>query len=412
MKRFGLRLPFPKSEAKVLAAMLLCSLGVRTALFPVQGCLTDLATFAAWFQAAAENSPHVFYDVVGWCDYPPLNVYVFWVFGSLAKWLSVNGTPFLTFFIKLPSTLFDVATSFLVFVFVRKRLDFNHSMMSAFAYAFNPATIFNVSIWGQYDAIYTFFLVLSVMFTLDSRFKLSITAFTLGVLAKPQSIALAPLIAFLLIRKRSWRVLITSAIILSAVTAVVVVPLRLNDPLGLLFNVYLKGYRGYPYTSLNAFNFWSFMGFWKSDAGTLFFLDFFKIGWIMFGAAVTFSLYYVYKSFRRSPEMSVVFTAFFLLFAFFMLPTRIHERYLFPVFAFLALMLPNVRDSRPIYGVLTFTYFTNLAYVLPFLNRGAYISDGDIFVWMIALINIAVFVYSVIFMAKNLKPRKTAGLTI
>jgi Gpi18-like mannosyltransferase len=123
----------------------------------------------------------------------------------------------------------------------------------------------------------------------------------------------------------------------------------------------------------------------------------------MFGAVTAFSLYYLHKRSHYTQEVPVLFSAFVLLFAFFMLPTRIHERYLFPVFVVLALMLPFLKETRPIYGVLTFTYFANLAYVLPFLNSGRNIPDGDPFVWIIASINLAAFVYTLFLMAKGLK---------
>ena len=391
---------FIEDETKVVVLVLLCSLGIRILFFPIQGCLTDLSTFGAWFHAAAENSPHLFYETVSWCDYPPFNVYIFWVFGSLAKWLSLFETSSLVYAIKLPSTLFDLATVFLIFIFLRRRLDLNSSLVATSFYAFNPATIFNASIWGQYDAIYTFFLILSLISILASKPKLSVTALTVGVLAKPQSIALAPLIAFLVIRKYDWKGIVHSALVSSAVVLIVTVPLKLSDPLGLLMKIYLKGYHGYPYTSLNAFNLWAFNGFWKSDAQAFFFLDLFEIGWIMFGAVTAFSLYYLHKRSHYTQEVPVLFSAFVLLFAFFMLPTRIHERYLFPVFATLALMLPFLKETRQIYAVLTFTYFANISYVLPFLNSGRYIQDADPFVLVIASINLTAFVYTLFLMAK------------
>jgi Gpi18-like mannosyltransferase len=400
---------FLKSETSIVICALLSSLAARIFLFPVQGCLTDLGTFATWFNAAAEHGPFVFYRVLGWCDYPPLNVYIFWTFGSLAKWLSLFGTPALAFILKLPSTLFDTATSGLIFVFLRKRLSFDSSLIAMSLYAFNPATIFNGSVWGQFDAIYTFFLILSLILILQSKPTLSVVAFTAAVLTKPQSIALAPLIAFLIVRKRSWKTIAASVFASAALILAVSAPLSPGNLADFLVYIYLKGYRGYPYTSLNAFNVWAFGGFWKSDAQTLLFLDFFKIGWIMFGALAVFSLYYLYKTSQRlqktdqGVEISVLFTAFVLMFGFFMLPTRIHERYLFPVFSVLTMMLPFARETRPLYVVLTFTYLSNLAYVLPFLNTGSYIPDWDLFVYVITAINLAAFVYTLLVMVKKLR---------
>jgi Gpi18-like mannosyltransferase len=318
------------------------------------------------------------------------------------------------YILKLPSTLFDTATAGLIFVFLRKRLSFDSSLAAASFYAFNPATIFNGSIWGQFDAIYTFFLILSLMLILESKPKLAIAAYTLGVLTKPQSIALAPLVVFLLLRKHDWRTIVVSVVISAGLILTVAAPLSLNNLMDFLVNIYLKGYKSYPYTSLNAFNIWAFGGFWKSDAQTLLFSDLFKIGWITFGILAAFSLYRLYRISQRlektsrTYEISVFFTAFVLLFGFFMLPTRIHERYLFPVFSVLAVMLPFARETRPLYGILTFTYLANLAYVLPFLNTGSFISDGDPFVIVIASINLAAFVYALILMIR--KPKTEEAL--
>ncbi len=386
----------------------MASLIARIFLFRIPGCGGDLAIFAAWFNAAAQHGPLVFYQVI-YCDYPPFNVYIFWTFGSLAKWLSLLGSSSLVYILKLPSTLFDTATAGLVFVFLRKRLSFDTSLIATAFYAFNPATIFNGSIWGQFDAIYTFFLILSIVLILDSKPKLSAAAFTTAVLAKPQSIALAPLIIFLLVRKHSWKTVAASVVTSAALIFIISAPVSLNNLADFLVNIYLTGYKSYPVTSANAFNLWALVGLWKSDAQTLLFLNLFQIGWIMFGVLAAFSLHYVYKSTQHPQktgyafEMAVLFAAFVLLFGFFMLPTRIHERYLFPVISVLTMMLPFVKETRPLYVVLTVTYLANMWYVLPFLNAGNSIRAGDPIVYAIAAINLAAFVYTLTVMMRKLK---------
>ncbi len=77
-------------------------------------------------------------------------------------------------------------------------------------YAFNPAVIYNAAVWGQFDAVYTFFLVLSLVLALKSKPELSAVAFALGLLTKPQGIALLPLIAFLIYKKGGLKKLLFS----------------------------------------------------------------------------------------------------------------------------------------------------------------------------------------------------------
>jgi len=124
------------------------------------------------------------------------------------------------------------------------------------------------------------------------------------------------------------------------------------------------------------------------------FLDFFTVGWLLFGALTAFSLYHLSKGLDDEQDIRVLFTAFVLLFGFFMLPTRIHERYLFPVFSVLSLTTPFIRDTKKIYRVLSLTYLVNQAYVLSFINRGEYISSWNPLVLTVSSVNVVVFLFT------------------
>jgi Gpi18-like mannosyltransferase len=359
-----------------------------------------MITFEAWFRTAADNGLRQFYSLTT-CDYPPFNVYFFWGFGSLANAFSLFGTSQIAYMIKLVPAIFDVATAFLIFVFLRSRLDFKMAVMATAIYAFNPAVIYNSAVWGQFDAIYTFFLVLSLMLALSSKPELSAVTYTLGVLTKPQAIALLPLIAYLILRKHGWRRSVTSLAAGAATVFVVILPFEWSNPVTFLANNYFFGYGRYAYTSVNAFNLWAIGGLWRPDTqATL------VIGWLTFGALVTFALYMLHERIGgASGELLAVFTAFILFFGFFMLPTRIHERYLFPALSALALMFPLAKKTRFIYAALTGTCFVNLAYVLYFLNTNQAISGGDFVALTVTLINLLVFVLVLVTMWDELKGR-------
>jgi Gpi18-like mannosyltransferase len=398
---------FEKREVLALAALLFVAFMIRFVFFSHQGYAeVDTRDFMAWFQTAAEYGPRTFYTRT-WCDYPPFNIYFFWLFGLLAKSLSLFGTSFFTYVMKLPPNLFDMATAFLIFVFVRKRLDFNMALLATALYAFNPAVLFNAAIWGQFDAIYSFFLVLSLMLALASKPELSAVTFTLGLLTKPQGIALLLLIAFLLFKKNGWRRLITSILAGAATIFAVIIPFEWSNPVTFLSNIYFGAYRGYAYTSINAFNMWALGGLWVPD-GNLFIL-----GWILFGALVAFTFYVLHKRFKASGELLALFSAFMLLFGFFMLPTRIHERYLFPAISMLVLLVPFVKKIRPLYVALTATLFINEAYVLSFLNSAdPFIKQGDLVVISVSIINLIVFLYALVLMWDELKGRSWLSITL
>ena len=395
-----IKFSFEKREVLALAALLFIAFMVRFAFFSNQGyAAIDTRDFMAWFQTATDYGPRTFY-IRTWCDYPPFNIYFFWVFGLVAKSLSLFGTSLFTYVMKLPPNLFDMATAFLIFAFVRKRLDFKMALLATALYAFNPAVILNAAVWGQFDAIYTFFLVLSLMLALASKPELSAVTFTLGILTKPQSVALLPLIAFLIFKKHGLRRFLISLIAAIATVFVVIIPFEWSNPVTFLANIYFGAYEGYAYTSVNAFNMWALGGLWVLETPV-----FFAIGWTLFGALAAFVLYVLHKRFGASGELLVLFSAFILFFGFFMLPTRIHERYLFPALSILALMFPFLKKTRLIYGVLSVTCLVNQAYVLHFLNNNQFIQSGDLVALTVTLINLMAFIYVLVLLWDELKGR-------
>jgi Gpi18-like mannosyltransferase len=394
---------FTKREVISLAVLLLAAFIVRVLLFPLQGYQNDMATFTYWFHTATEQGIRPFYTYVlanvGWVDYPPFNVYIFYVFGSLANAVSSWGIS-ASYIVKLAPTLFDIATSALIYLFVRKQLSFKESLLTTALYAFNPAIIFNVAVWGQFDAIYTFFLVLSLILALKRKPELSAIIFAIGLLTKPQGIALLPLIALVIYKKDGLKRLLTSVVAFIATVFIVILPFEWSNPVSFLSGIYFGAYGGYQYTSINAFNLWGMFGLWIPDG------NLYIGGWALFGAFTAFTLYVLHKRFHVSGDMLAIFAAFLLFFAFFMLPTRIHERYLFPAISMLVLMLPFSKKIRPLYVALTATLFVNEAYVLYYLNMNAFIPSGDWVVLAVSIINLVMFLYASVLMWDELKGRR------
>ena len=374
---------------------------IRFILFPIPGYEVDLNTFSSWFGTAAQYGPRIFYNVVSWCDYPPFNVYIFWGLGSIANTYSFFGTPQMSYLIKLLPSLFDIATTAVIFFYLRKQTKFSTSILVAILYVFNPAIIINSAVWGQFDSIYTFFLLLSITLFLSSKPKLSIVFLVISLLTKPQSIAIVPLMVFLIFKKYGWKTLLTSLLTGIVTALVVIIPFEWNNPIVFLSNIYFGALEGYAYTSINAFNFWAFGGLWVRETPFLF-----ATGWLLFGALVGFVLITVHKRFHISEQLLILFSAFILFFGFFMLPTRIHERYLFPALSIIALSLPFLKKMRPIYIVLSFTCFINQLYVLYYLNLGTFIPAGDLVVIGVSLINLVTFIYVLMLLWDELRGRQ------
>jgi len=233
-----------------LALLLFSSLILRFLLASLDGYRTDLNTFTAWFYAATEGSILDFYRNI-WCDYPPFNVVIFWFFGVIARGFSLFGTPSLLYVLKLPSNLFDIGISALIFFYLRKRMGRRWAFLATAAFAF-------------------------------------------AVLSKPQAFAFLPVIVLLVIERFHWKERILSFLSFSAIILLFIVPFYPENPIDFVFRLYLGGYSQYRFVSLNAFNLWAFVGFTVQDTESILpLLTYQIVGWILFGILLCLILYCV-----------------------------------------------------------------------------------------------------------------------
>ena len=382
-----------RGEAAIVVIVLAVSLLVRLLLsrfLPGDG--VDIPLFSYWFDVAADRGIPGFYDAVR-SDYPPFNIYIFWLFGKLAHVLGQDTSPF---FVKLPGNLFDLATAFLIFRFLRGRFSFKVSLAAMAIYAFNPATIFDLAVWGQMDSVYTFFMVASLYSALRSKYELSGGLLALAILTKPQSVVLLPVVAYIILRNGDWRRIIFTSAVFGAVVYLVILPFNWDNPIAFVLDRYVRGdagYNWYPFNSVNAYNFWALLGFWKSDTISHLGLTYQQWGGLAFGA---FAAFVIWQLHRRYDPRSAIFAVFLLAFGFFMLMTRMHERYYFSVFALLALGW-YTRFTIWIYLGLTVTFLAQLAYVLSTLSSDPirYIPDGHWSIYVLVPANILLFGLSI-----------------
>jgi len=385
-----------RDEWSALGFILGLSLLVRLALLPFPGYKIDTGDFLYWFHYAAEKGVGQFYQPPNWSDYPPFNPYIFWLFGKLAGLL---GEWSYLFFIKVPQNLADLGIALLIFLFLRPRVSPSRALGAAAAYAFNPGAIYNSAVWGQMDAVYTFFLVGSLLALLSGLPEVSALSFTLAFLTKPQSIVLLPVLALGFPGRAGPRRMTLSLLAAAALVFLVLLPFYpffgeghpLVGAFKFLWERYLHGYGVYKYNSINAYNFWSVLGFWKPDTSRFLGPTLQQWGILAF---LLFTGYVILRLHRKFDLPTASWAAFLLAFGFFMLMTRMHERYLFPAFPFLALTL-FLPGALWLYLGLTGTYFANLAIVLPTLNADSFIPDGHPSFYILTPLNILLFIFAV-----------------
>jgi len=154
----------------------------------------------------------------------------------------------------------------------------------------------------------------------------------------------------------------------------------------------------YPYTSVNAFNFWGMIGFWQPDN-----LYFQIAGYILVFAATCSLFFKLHKV--KNPEyflMSFIFCASFVFF------TRMHERHLLPVLAPLAI----VAVENPIFMIpyigFSITYIANLYYAYIWITDNFREIFPEMLTKFFSLINVSfvIFVFYAIIKNLNLEWKK------
>ena len=312
----------------------------------------DMGTWISWGQRVLALGPAHFYSDSVWTEYTP--GFLYWL------WLGAGAGLLGELWVKLLVVVADIATGLLIFHLVGKK-DKKLGLLSFFLYVFNPVVIFDGSVWGQIDGILTFFVFSS--FTALVGYKkafLSGVLLGLGILIKPQALAIAPLLMLYLAKEKSFRGILN--MFLGVFVGILpAIPFFPGNFVQGLVNLILKMDIFYALTSLFAFNFWSLVGMWQSDATTLLSLSYRAWGIILYLiSTVSIVSYYLLK---KQKNVGYLIGAMFL-FAFFLFPTRVHERYIFPVFAFLltSASLKKSRDLLAIYFFVSLGAFLNIYY--------------------------------------------------
>ncbi|MBA2254251.1 MAG: phospholipid carrier-dependent glycosyltransferase, partial [Chloroflexi bacterium] len=377
-------------------------------LFPGSGFESDVGTFTAWSLHLADVGPGQFYETAGFADYPPGYLTVLWIVGMLAGALGpvFGGSEIAaaTALVKIPPILADIAVGYLLYRitlrWLRDRPNAHTLALGAAAlYLFNPVTWYDSALWGQVDAVGALVVLATIGLLFAGWSEVAAGMAVMAGLVKPQyGIVLAPVVGIVLLRRHLFfpgsgpvpqRVaaglrgffverqgpvrILSSAIAGIVVLFAFLVPYSLDIP-GFI-ELLAKTAGGYPYLSVNAYNPWALVSSggaesmaagapWNASSDTVPFLG--PVPAVVVGTfllAVGF-IVGLRRLAQRDDRRTIVLVAAYLSLAFFILPTRVHERYLFPVFAVLPMLAVLDRRWLIATGVLALASFINLHGVL------------------------------------------------
>lgn len=380
------------ANEKFIMFTLLC-LGLILRIFIaaiIEGHPFDINTFKNWATAAANNLSQV-YSSSRSSDYPPLYMYVLFVIGKIA---GINGmNPYYTILLKLPSIAADILTSLLIYRLAKKYLSSEISMILSVFYIFNPAVFVNSAIWGQVDSFFTLIVVYSLVMLSEKKVMLSSVLFTAAVLMKPQGIIFLPALFFELVRMKDFKSFLKSAAAAIITAVIVILPFSLNKGFLWIFKLFSNTVGEYPYASVNAFNFFSFIGKnYTKDTDVLLIFSYHSWGMIFIVLVTLFTWFFYIKADNRNYAAAAALIQIAGVFTF---SASMHERYLFPAVALSILTFIYLRDKRLLLLPLGFscTVFINTYYVLYETVRGINSVSYTPVLIFTSLLNIILFIY-------------------
>ncbi len=350
------------------------------ALPPDAGFSADLNSFRGWASELGTRGPWGFYTRGIFVDYLPGYMWILWALGSMGALITGSSDP--GALVKLPAILAD---GLLVLATVRLAVDLGASrrgqLAAAVAIAAGPMIWIDSAVWGQVDSIGTAALLYALSALIRGKTARGAIFAALAAVLKPQFGILIPVVGVIaFVRSRSARdpwAFVVAGLAGAATIALAALPFGLTLPDVLAKIAEAAG--GYPYLSVNAWNPWALISVggraivdasgWASDVDPLPFIGIsgVAIGSIAIAVAVLISMRYA----RRDTAVRTVTAVAVLAIAFFVLPTRVHERYLFPAIP-LTIALAAARPAwrwiavataaaflANSWGVLTIAYFKN-----------------------------------------------------
>lgn len=352
MKKFKKRLEKFFHNIPEIYKLLALALLVRILLSPFGTLKLDQGTFIAWSKKLYEGGFNNFYNF--WSDYLPGYLYILSFLGRFAD-SSFNGIIF-----KIPAILADIVTGFLIYKIVKDKLK-KKAFLPTTLFLFNPAVIANSTLWGQVD-IFTSLLSLLPIYFLDNFF-LSSMFLAFGVLFKPQVVFAGVVIFVIAVMSKDIKYLVKYALSFSLVFILGFVPFNnSNNIFKFIFERIGQTTGQYPYSSINAFNFWGLFGFWKQDSIYLF-----LIGLLVVIGSLFLAIKYLKGKTKSEVGRYVLLAVIFL--AGFLFGTRLHERHLLAIFAPLAILVSYNKYFLIPYVSLSLTYVLNLLYSYVWISK-------------------------------------------
>jgi len=334
-----------------------------------------------------------------WPNQPPGTTYIFagtkivsdFIF-SIFWWINVNVPPFpsnVMYYLeqnlymavsKLPAILADLGISYLLYLTVKRLKDKKTAIVAALVFLLNPVIWYNSSLWGQYDSVISFLVLLSFyLLVFKNNLWLATAAFALSIYVKISLAIFIPVFLIVAIKKkfRPKTYLISTAATLLMIT-LITLPFSDKFPLFWLYELYVDKVlqNQLQVITANAFNIWATIAGIHERPQTLMLgpLSYQVWGILLFAASI---IYPLFSLFKKSDAARVFWVLSIISLSSFMFLTNMHERYLYPFFVFFAVIAATTNWKHyfsfsliNIANLYNFWWIPKIGFVIWFLSFG------------------------------------------
>ncbi|MEK7521630.1 MAG: hypothetical protein AAB599_02400 [Patescibacteria group bacterium] len=365
----------------------------------------DINNHVDWGIRFFEYWPEKFYRAnvwsFTWPNQPPGTIYMFAGIRKLFEWvfsffwsinISVPAFPsnIMLFFektlyqslLKLPSILADLGIAYLIYKLLQEKKK-KIAILGATIFLANPVVWYNSTIWGQTDSVISFFALLSVFFLLQKKIFWALLFIALSLYIKISLIIFVPiLILFALKQKYSISGWIVGLVGIAAIFIIPSLPFvpQGKSPFVWIFEIYKDKVltQQLHVITANAFNLWAAIAGIHERPDTTLLGPFPYRTWgnMLFGLSYLPALFLVFK---KQTLNSIVWALGLVSFSSFMLATNMHERYIYPLFPYLTILVAQNSILLPIYiivstisllGMYNFWWFPRIEPIVKIMSMG------------------------------------------
>lgn len=382
-----------------LFTLVVVSLFILRIIFAFLVWHPDLNNHADWGTRFFQYGPQMFYAPDSnvwsytWPNQPPGTIYmfagirkvfeftfnVFWKINvqipafpsAVISYFETNLYPAL---LKLPAILADFGIAYLIYKWTNKK-------WFSVLWLINPIVWYNSTIWGQYDSVINFFALLS-FYLLDKRnLMFSALSLALSLYIKASLLIFVPIwVVIVFSQKYKTKELFLASGLSLLVIILLSLPFSNGNTLIWLFNLYQNKIfvQQLHVITANAFNLWAGIAgiHERPDSLPFLFLTYQTWGYLLFSLAYTPVLIKIFKN-NKTPDIAWALSI--AAFASFVLLTNMHERYLYPLFPYLTILLAlgNIKHFYywtvsliSLLGMYNFWFTPRIEYIVSFLSFG------------------------------------------